>query len=117
MATKIEPPKSEMIRLANKPSWYTSLFVQLLVAIVAGILVGWLQPKVGADLKPLADGFIKLIKMLIGLIVFCVVVSGISGAGDLKKVGRIGLKSVIYFEVLTTCLLYTSDAADDAPRV
>jgi hypothetical protein len=62
-------------------------------------------PDLSLQLKPLGDGFIKLIKMLIGLIVFCVVVSGISGAGDLKKVGRIGLKSVIYFEVLTTLAL------------
>lgn len=100
MATKIEPPKSEMIRLANKPPWYTSLFVQLLVAIVAGILVGWLQPKVGADLKPLADGFIKLIKMLIAPIIFCAVVLGIAHVGDLKSVGRIGVKALIYFEAV-----------------
>lgn len=105
MATKIEPPKSEMIRLANKPPWYTSLFVQLLVAIVAGILVGWLQPKVGADLKPLADGFIKLIKMLIAPIIFCTVVLGIAHVGDLKSVGRIGVKALIYFEAVTTFAL------------
>ncbi|MGX9673910.1 C4-dicarboxylate transporter DctA [Mycobacterium sp. HM-7] len=105
MATKIEPPKSEMIRLANKPPWYSSLFVQLLVAIIAGILVGWLQPKVGADLKPLADGFIKLIKMLIAPIIFCTVVLGIAHVGDLKSVGRIGVKALIYFEVVTTFAL------------
>ncbi len=80
-----------MVRLANKPPWYTSLFVQLLVAIVAGILIGWLWPEVGGALKPLADGFIKLIKMLIAPpIIFCTVVLGIAHVGDLKSVGRIG---------------------------
>lgn len=88
----------------RKP-WYTSLFLQLLVAIVAGILVGWLWPGVGADLKPLADGFIKLIKMLIAPIIFCTVVIGIAHVGDLKSVGRIGVKALIYFEVVTTFAL------------
>ncbi|MFI6869206.1 C4-dicarboxylate transporter DctA [Nocardia sp. NPDC050406] len=85
--------------------WYRSLFVQLLVAIVAGIVVGRLWPGVGADLKPLADGFIKLIKMVIAPIVFCTVVLGIAHVGDLKSVGRIGVKALIYFEVVTTFAL------------
>ncbi|GGK32791.1 putative sodium:dicarboxylate symporter [Nocardia camponoti] len=94
-----------MVRLANKPPWYTSLFLQLLVAIVAGILVGWLWPDMGAHFKPLADGFIKLIKMLIAPIIFCTVVIGIAHVGDLKAVGRIGVKALIYFEVVTTFAL------------
>jgi aerobic C4-dicarboxylate transport protein len=101
----MEPPHSEMVRLANKPPWYTSLFVQLVVAIVAGILVGWLWPEVGGALKPLADGFIKLIKMLIAPIIFCTVVLGIAHVGDLKSVGRIGVKALIYFEAVTTFAL------------
>jgi aerobic C4-dicarboxylate transport protein len=105
MTDVIDPPKSEMVRLANKPPWYTSLFLQLFVAIVAGILVGWLWPGVGADLKPFADGFIKLIKMLIAPIIFCTVVLGIAHVGDLKSVGRIGVKALIYFEVVTTFAL------------
>lgn len=105
MSTAIEPPHSEMVRLANKPPWYTSLFVQLVVAIVAGILVGWLWPEVGGALKPLADGFIKLIKMLIAPIIFCTVVLGIAHVGDLKSVGRIGVKALIYFEAVTTFAL------------
>ncbi len=105
MTTTIDPPKSEMIRLANKPPWYTSLFVQLLVAIVAGILVGWVWPDVGAGCKPLADGFIKLIKMLIAPIIFCTVVLGIAHVGDLKSVGRIGVKALVYFEAVTTFAL------------
>src|SRR5919112_3559729 len=84
---------------------YTSLFFQLMVAIVAGVLVGWLAPEVGAGLKPLADGFIKLIKMLIAPIVFCTVVLGIAHVGDLKSVGRIGVKALVYFEVVTTFAL------------
>lgn len=105
MTTTIDPPKSEMIRLANKPPWYTSLFVQLLVAIVAGILVGWVWPDIGAGCKPLADGFIKLIKMLIAPIIFCTVVLGIAHVGDLKSVGRIGVKALVYFEAVTTFAL------------
>jgi aerobic C4-dicarboxylate transport protein len=89
----------------RKGRWYTSLFAQLLVAIVAGILVGWLWPGFGADLKPLADAFIKLIKMLIAPIIFCTVVIGIAHVGDLKSVGRIGVKALIYFEVVTTFAL------------
>src|ERR1700704_3859431 len=85
--------------------WYTSLFAQLVFAIVAGIAVGWLWPGVGADLKPLADAFIKLIKMLIAPIIFCTVVIGIAHVGDLKAVGRIGVKALIYFEVVTTFAL------------
>ncbi|NBA93400.1 C4-dicarboxylate transporter DctA [Pseudomonas sp. R5(2019)] len=82
-----------------------SIFLQVVLGLMLGIICGLSFPEFSSQLKPLGDGFIKLIKMLIGLIVFCVVVSGISGAGDLKKVGRIGLKSVLYFEVLTTIAL------------
>jgi aerobic C4-dicarboxylate transport protein len=82
-----------------------SLFGQVLIALIAGIIVGMLYPKLGESLKPLGDGFIKLIKMIIPMIVFCVVVQGIYGAGELKKVGRVGLKALIYFEVVTTIAL------------
>jgi aerobic C4-dicarboxylate transport protein len=93
------------VSVAPRKAWHSSLFVQLLVAIVAGIAVGWLWPAFGADLKPLADGFIKLIKMLIAPIIFCTVVIGIAHVGDLKSVGRIGVKALIYFEVVTTFAL------------
>ena len=94
-----QPPK------AKKKPIYTSLFFQLLVGIVGGILVGWIFPEFAANLKPLADGFIKLIKMLIAPIIFCTVVLGIAHVGDLKAVGRIGVKALIYFEVVTTFAL------------
>ncbi|AMO99251.1 sodium:dicarboxylate symporter family protein [Collimonas arenae] len=85
--------------------FYKSLFGQVLIALVIGIAVGVLYPKFGESLKPLGDGFIKLVKMIIPMIVFCVVVNGIYGAGELKKVGRVGLKALIYFEVVTTVAL------------
>ena len=82
-----------------------SLYLQVLVAIVAGIVFGHLQPDLGASLRPLGDAFIKLIKMLIGPIIFTTVVAGIGGMGDLKAVGRVGLKALVYFEVVTTLAL------------
>ncbi|TXI01413.1 MAG: C4-dicarboxylate transporter DctA [Pseudomonas monteilii] len=82
-----------------------SLFGQVLIALVLGTVLGLLAPEFAAKLKPLGDAFIKLIKMLIGPIVFCVVVAGICGAGELKKVGRVGIKAVVYFEVVTTIAL------------
>lgn len=83
----------------------TSLFAQVVVALVAGIAIGIVYPEFGQALKPLGDGFIKLIKMVIPAIVFCVVVTGIYGAGNLKKVGRVGGKAIIYFEAVTTIAL------------
>lgn len=91
-------------RAKRKPI-YTSLFFQVFVAIVAGISVGHFFPALGADLRPLGDGFIKLIKMIIAPLIFCVVVTGIAHVGDIKSVGRIGLKALIYFELVTTFAL------------
>lgn len=87
------------------PKFFRSLFGQVLLALVIGVIVGFVWPETAVKLKPLGDGFIKLIKMLIPLIVFCVVVHGIAGAGDLKRVGRVGVKALIYFEVVTTIAL------------
>jgi aerobic C4-dicarboxylate transport protein len=87
------------------PKFFRSLFGQVLLALVIGVIVGFIWPETAVKLKPLGDGFIKLIKMLIPLIVFCVVVHGIAGAGDLKRVGRVGVKALVYFEVVTTIAL------------
>src|SRR3989442_13949645 len=87
------------------PRFLRSLFGQVLVALVAGVLLGFLVPQTAVQLKPLGDGFIKLIKMIIPLIVFCVVVHGITGTGDLKRVGRVGVKALVYFELVTTVAL------------
>ncbi len=84
---------------------YGSLFFQVLVALVLGIILGMASPDFAISLKILSDGFLKLISMIVAPIVFCVVVHGIAGAGDLKKVGRVGLKALIYFEVMTTVAL------------
>jgi len=84
---------------------FKSLFGQVVLALIGGIIIGLLWPDFGQNLKPLGDGFIKLIKMIIPVIVFCVVVQGICGASDLKKVGSVGVKAIIYFEVVTTIAL------------
>jgi aerobic C4-dicarboxylate transport protein len=84
---------------------YSSLFVQVLAALVLGVILGMATPDFAISLKILSDGFLKLISMIVAPIVFCVVVHGIAGAGDLKKVGRVGLKALIYFEGMTTVAL------------
>jgi aerobic C4-dicarboxylate transport protein len=85
--------------------FFKSLFGQVLLALLLGVIVGIAWPEFAVKLKPLGDGFIKLIKMIIPVLVFCVVVHGIAGAGDLKRVGRVGFKALIYFEVVTTIAL------------
>ncbi|MEW6342712.1 MAG: C4-dicarboxylate transporter DctA [Paraburkholderia sp.] len=85
--------------------FFNSLFGRVMIALVAGIVIGALFPHFAQSLRPLGDGFLKLIKMVIGPIVFCVVVSGMAHAGDLRKVGRVGLKAVVYFEFMTTIAL------------
>lgn len=82
-----------------------SLFGRVVIALLIGVVLGAFFPHFAQSLRPLGDGFLKLIKMVIGPIVFCVVVSGMANAGDLKKVGRVGLKAVIYFEAMTTLAL------------
>jgi len=94
-----------------KKPFYRILYVQVLFAIVVGILLGHYSPAVAIEMKPLGDGFIKLIKMVIGPIIFCTVVSGIAGMQDMKKVGRVGGKALLYFEVVSTFALVIGLAA------
>lgn len=82
-----------------------SLYFWVLTAVLAGVLVGWLWPATGQALQPLGEGFIRLIRMLVGPIVFCTIVLGIAHMRDLPRVGRIGLKALVYFEVLSTVAL------------
>lgn len=91
---------------AKKP-WYKVLYIQVLIAIVIGVLIGWLEPHFATNdwIKALGDGFIKLIKMVIAPIIFCTVVSGIAHIQDAKKVGRVGIKALIYFEIVSTFAL------------
>jgi aerobic C4-dicarboxylate transport protein len=95
----------EEIIKPRKKALYKSLYFQVIVAIILGILLGHFMPDLGVKMKPLGDGFIKLIKMIITPIIFCTVVVGIAGMGSLRKVGRVGGKALIYFEVVTTLAL------------
>lgn len=88
-----------------RPAIFRSLYAQVLVAVVIGAIIGLAFPQTGEALKPLGDGFIKLIKMMIGPIIFCTVVLGISGMEDMKKVGRTGGLALVYFEVVSTIAL------------
>jgi aerobic C4-dicarboxylate transport protein len=90
--------------MANKPI-YKSLYVQVVTAIVIGVALGHFNPELGAAMKPLGDGFIKLIKMIIAPIIFCTVVVGIAGMEDMKKVGKTGGLALLYFEVVSSIAL------------
>lgn len=89
----------------QKKRFYQHLYVQVLTAIAGGILLGYYYPETGVAMKPLGDGFIKLIKMIITPVIFCTVVTGIAGMEDMKKVGRVGGKALLYFEVISTLAL------------
>ncbi len=88
-----------------KKPFYKILYVQVLFAIVCGVLLGIFEPKLGIDMKPLGDAFVKLIKMIIAPVIFCTVVAGIAGMQDMKKIGRVGGKALLYFEVVSTIAL------------
>lgn len=90
--------------MTRKP-FYRSLYVQVLTAIVVGVLLGHFYPETGAAMKPLGDGFIKLIKMIIAPIIFCTVVVGIAGMEDMKKVGKTGGLALLYFEIVSSIAL------------
>ncbi|MFF1967513.1 C4-dicarboxylate transporter DctA [Streptomyces sp. NPDC058232] len=92
----VTAPPSRIRRLLSH------LYIQCLIGVIAGAVVGWLWPSVGAELKPLGDGFIALVKMMIAPIIFCTVVHGIASMNNLRAVGRVSLKALIYFEILTT---------------
>src|SRR4051812_8664756 len=89
----------------HRQPWYKILYIQVLIAIALSILIGHFYPNTGKALKPLGDGFIQLIKMMIAPVIFCTVVHGISSMQDLKKVGRIGIKTLFYFETVSTLAL------------
>src|SRR6201997_191150 len=91
--------------VAAKKPFYTGLSFQVLVAVGLAIVFGYVSPARAVAMKPLGDGFIRLITMIIALVVFCTVVSGIAGMQDMKKVGRVGGKALLYFEVVSTIAL------------
>jgi aerobic C4-dicarboxylate transport protein len=99
---------SSQLRVAapgGRRPWYSILYVQVLIAIAVGVAVGYFDPKLGVELKPLGDAFIALIRMMIAPVIFCTIVHGIASMGDLKKVGRVGIKTLFYFEAVSTLAL------------
>src|SRR3990170_6904126 len=90
---------------APQQRWYSSLYVQVLIAIAIGVLLGHYFPETGTQFKPLGDGFIKLIKMMIAPIIFCTVVTGIAGMENMKAIGKTGALALLYFEIVSTIAL------------
>src|SRR5215472_9522155 len=95
-----------MQKASQRKPWYRVLYIQVLIAVFIGILIGWFFPDTGKALKPLGDGFVKLVKMIIAPIIFCTVVHGIASMSDMKRLGRIGLKAIVYFEIVSTLALF-----------
>jgi aerobic C4-dicarboxylate transport protein len=91
--------------MSERRPWYTILYVQVLIAIAVGVMLGHWYPGTGKAMKPLGDAFIALIKMMIAPVIFCTVVHGIASMSDLKKVGRVGVKALLYFEIVSTVAL------------
>ncbi|CCE08512.1 C4-dicarboxylate transport protein [Bradyrhizobium sp. STM 3843] len=105
-STLAAPSKS-----GSRRAWWKELWVQVLIAMAAGIVLGAVRPELGAQMQPLGDAFIKAIRMLIAPIIFCTVVNGIAHMADMAKVGRVAIKALIYFEVITTFALIIGLAA------
>jgi len=91
--------------MAKPRRWYTALYFQVLVAIAIGIFLGHFYPRTAVALKPLGDAFVSLIRMMIAPVIFCIVVQGIASTHDLKKVGSVGIKTLVYFEIVSTLAL------------
>jgi aerobic C4-dicarboxylate transport protein len=92
---------------APRHPWYRVLYIQGLIAIAIGVVLGYVAPETAKSMKWLGDAFINLIKMMIAPVIFCTIVHGISSMGDLKKVGRVGVKALLYFEVVSSLALLT----------
>src|SRR6516165_3017395 len=93
------------VAIKSKQPWYLQLWFQVLVAMAIGIALGHLYPSLGAKMQPLGDAFIKAIRMLIAPIIFCTVVQGIAHMADMARVGRVAIKAIVYFEIMTTIAL------------
>ncbi len=104
MSTLIEPPQTEPTPARRKPL-YASLWVQVLIAMAIAVVLGYVSPARAVAMKPLGDAFIRMITMIITVLIFCTVVTGIAGMQDLKKVGRVGGKALLYFEIVSTIAL------------
>ena len=91
--------------MKKRKPWYSVLYIQVLIAVAIGICVGHFYPKTGIALKPLGDAFVSLIRMMIAPVIFCVIVQGIASMSDLKSVGKVGVKALVYFEIVSTIAL------------
>jgi aerobic C4-dicarboxylate transport protein len=91
--------------IRKRRPWYSILYIQVLIAVIVGICIGHFSPRTGVALKPLGDAFVSLIRMMIAPVIFCVIVQGIASMSDLKKVGKVGVKTLIYFEIVSTIAL------------
>src|SRR5215472_14642276 len=100
----------------NKKPFYTGLSFQVLVGVAIAIALGYASPTTAVAMKPLGDAFIRLITMIITLVIFCTLVTGIAGMKDMKKVGRVGGKALLYFELVSTLALLVGLAAGDLVR-
>src|SRR5579872_1363537 len=96
---------AESATAARKKPFYRTLWGQVLIGVALGIILGYLRPGTAIAMKPLGDAFIRVISMIITLVIFCTIVTGIAGMGDMKKVGRVGGKALLYFEVVSTIAL------------
>ena len=105
MNTTALPATGRLDSAAKPKRWYQHLYTQVLIAVALGILLGHFYPALGTAMKPLGDNFLKLVKLMVAPLIFCTVVHGIASMSDIKAVGRVGLKSLIYFEVMTTIAL------------
>ena len=102
----VSPPDQLPARAPRKPI-YTNLWVQVLIAMALAVVLGYFRPLSGVAMKPFGDAFIRLITMVITLVIFCTVVTGIAGMEDMRKVGRVGGKAILYFEIVSTLALLT----------
>ncbi len=103
----LHDPAAPMVRDGDsrKKPFYRTLWGQVLIGVALGVVLGYLRPATGIAMKPFGDAFIRVISMIITLVIFCTIVTGIAGMGDLKKVGRVGGKALLYFEVVSTVAL------------
>src|SRR5271170_8462156 len=104
----LPPVQTGLTRTApatSKPPFYRVLWVQVLIAMLLAIVLGYVDPARAVAMKPLGDAFIRLISMVITLVIFCTVVTGIANMQDMKKIGRVGGKALLYFEIVSTLAL------------
>src|SRR6267154_711383 len=108
--------KDVSVRRLSRPWYRPSLTTQIIIGLIVGVAVGWIRPEWGNNVYFLRDIFLNLIKSIIGPLVFSTLVVGIAGGGDLRKVGRMGVKALVYFEVVTTAALFIGLAVVNLTR-